>query len=138
MKAHAQKQPAREWARRPGIAAAVTAALLLPAVAQADCAQIRALLSRGASVIDIADATGLSPADVAACAQAPQQRVRIDPVGPAPHGAAGPAPLGAAGPAPHGAAGPAPLGAAGPAPHGAPGPAPLGAAGPAPFGSVQR
>jgi len=99
--------------------------------ASATCTQVRALLSQGWSVGDVAAELGAPVAAVQTCLQ---PRVINAPVARQP--AAGPPPLGAAGPAPHGAPGPAPRGAAGPAPHGAPGPAPHGAPGPPPLGAA--
>jgi hypothetical protein len=125
--AHRLPQRAARWA----LGAAMVIAASAPA--GATCTQVRALLSQGLSVGEVAAELGAPIGFVQACLQ---PRVLNAPVsrqpaaGPPPLGAAGPAPHGAAGPAPHGAAGPAPHGAPGPAPHGAPGPPPLGAAGP--------
>ena len=82
------------------------------------CADVNALLLQGFAAGQIARATGLSHANIRACASQSRGIVVPPPAGPPPLGAAGPAPLGAAGPPPVGAAGPPPIGAAGPAPGG--------------------
>lgn len=73
-------------------------ALTTTAAAQ-DCAEVRALLGRGATPEQVSARTGLSLEQIERCRGLPQPQ-RAAPPQPAPHGAPGPPPHGAAGPSP--------------------------------------
>ncbi|MBI1814588.1 MAG: hypothetical protein HYR72_06400 [Deltaproteobacteria bacterium] len=103
---------------RMSVWTATALALAATSATAQNCGDIRALLQQGNSAQAVAQATGLSTADIESCRTADLEHRFFSPQGPAPHGAPGPAPHGAPGPAPHGAVGPAPHGAAGPAPFG--------------------
>ncbi len=100
---------------------AAAAALLfvgLAAPASADCNALLPLFQQGGSVAQVAQATGLSFAEVDLCRRELSRPVYVGPAGAPPLNAAGAPPLGAAGRPPMGAAGAPPIGAAGPPPLG--------------------